>query len=109
MRDVNETIAEAMDVVRCKLVYETGAIVSGKGKQIDPAVLKKEETKKFNISRADRFANRTRYFTDSGIIGSREFVRENFQRFKGLVQPKKDKLPKRVSGLEGIYSLKRLA
>ena len=30
------------------------------------------------ISRVDRFRYRTRYFTDSGIIGSKEFVAEHF-------------------------------
>jgi hypothetical protein len=52
--------------------------------------------------------DRTRYFTDSGIIGSKEFVAENYQRFKHLFHSKHKKKPKPIKGLDGIYSLKRL-
>jgi hypothetical protein len=57
----------------------------------------------------DRFRYRTRYFTDSGIIGSKEFVAENYQRFKHLFYSKHEKKPKPIKGLEGVYSLKRLS
>ena len=40
--------------------------------------------REFELSRSDRFRYRTRYFTDSGIIGSKEFVFSNYQRFKHL-------------------------
>jgi len=56
-----------------------------------------------------RFRYRTRYFTDSGIIGTKAFVSKNYQRFKDIYYTQKEKLPKPISGLEGIYSLKRLA
>ena len=49
------------------------------------------------------------YFTDSGVIGSKEFVSMNYQRFKGVFMSKREKISKLVSGLDGIYSLKRLA
>jgi len=92
-----------------RFVYETGAIDCGKGAQIDSKIVAKERKRDFKISRTDRFKQRTRYFTDSGIIGSKEFVKENFQRFKHLFQTKKERSPKRVNGLEGMYSLKRLS
>jgi len=57
----------------------------------------------------DRFRYRTRYFTDSGIIGSKEFVSANYQRFKNLFESKHEKKPKPIKGLDGIYSLKRLS
>jgi len=47
------------------------------------------------------------YSTDSGIIGSKEFVSVNYQKFKNLFQSKHEKKPKPTKGLEGIYSLKR--
>jgi hypothetical protein len=65
--------------------------------------------KNYEISRADRFRYRTRYFTDSGIIGTKEFVSMNYQRFKGVFMSKREKIPKPVTGLYGVYSLKRLA
>jgi hypothetical protein len=40
--------------------------------------------KDFEINMIDRFRHRTRYFTDSGIIGSKEFEAENYQRFRHL-------------------------
>jgi len=63
----------------------------------------------FEISRTNRFLYRTRYFTDSGIIGSREFVSVTYQQFKHLFQSKHEKKPKLVKGLDGVYSLKRLS
>jgi REP element-mobilizing transposase RayT len=57
----------------------------------------------------DRFRYRTRYFTDSGIIGSKEFVSSKYQRFKHLFHSKHEKKPKPIKGLGGIYSLKRLS
>jgi hypothetical protein len=54
-------------------------------------------------------AYRSRYFTDSGIIGSKEFVLSNYQRFKHLFNSKHEKKPKPIKGLDGIYSLKRLS
>jgi hypothetical protein len=51
----------------------------------------------------------TRYFSDSGIIGTNEFVSINYQRFKHIFQSKHEKKPKPIKGLDGVYSLKRLA
>jgi hypothetical protein len=63
----------------------------------------------FELNRVRRFRYRTRYFTDSGIIGTKEFVTENYQRFKKVFRSKREKIPKPVAGLDGVYSLKRLA
>ena len=80
----------------------------GQRKVIKEVVVKKERKKEYKIRRVDRFRYRTRYFTDSGIIGTKEFVSANYQRFKDIFMSKKEKIPKAVSGLEGVYSLKRL-
>ena len=69
----------------------------------------KERIRGFELSKSDRFRYRTRYFTDSGIIGSKEFVSANYQRFKNLFESKREKKPKPVKGLDGMYSLKRLS
>jgi len=94
-----------------KYVYETGAIQPAEKpytKTIDEKIVAKERKKGFEISRTDRFLYRTRYFTDSGIIGSREFVSGTYQQFKHLFQSRHEKMPKSVKGLDGVYSLKRL-
>ncbi len=93
-------------------MYEAGSIDrpdKGKVKVIDPRVLARERKKDFQISRASRLRYRTRYFTDSGIIGSKEFVAFNYQRFKHLFNSRHEKKPKPIQGLSGIYSLKRLS
>jgi putative transposase len=95
-----------------RYVYEAGAIDRseiGKRNIIEEAVVEKERKKAFKISKVDRFRYRTRYFTDSGIIGTKEFVTTNYHRFKDMFISKREKIPKAVAGLDGIYSLKRLA
>jgi hypothetical protein len=80
----------------------------GKTKVIGDRVLEKERKRAFELSRSDRFRYRTRYFTDSGIIGSKDFVSKNYMRFKHHFNTKNEKKPKPVKGLSGVYSLKRL-
>jgi len=95
-----------------RYVYEAGSLdrpEKGSAKVIENKVLEKERSKEFELSRSDRFRYRTRYFTDSGIIGSKEFVSRNYQRFKHLFYSKHEKKPKPIKGLEGMYSLKRLS
>jgi REP element-mobilizing transposase RayT len=95
-----------------RYVYKAGSLnkpEKGNVKVIEDRVLEKERSRAFELSKSDRFRYRTRYFTDSGIIGSKEFVSVNYQRFKNLFESKHEKKPKPIKGLEGIYSLKRLS
>jgi len=95
-----------------RYVYEAGSLnqpEKGSVKVIEDKVLQKERNRKFELSKSDRFKYRTRYFTDSGIIGSKEFVSANYQRFKHLFYSMHEKKPKPIKGLNGIYSLKRLS
>jgi len=95
-----------------RYVYEAGALNRPDKMQsqvINAKVVAKERKRSFEISRVDRFRYRTRYFTDSGIIGSKEFVAAHYQRFKHLFYSKHEKKPKPIKGLDGTYSLKRLS
>jgi REP element-mobilizing transposase RayT len=95
-----------------RYVYEAGSLSrpeKGDIKVIEDKVLQKERSREFELSKSDRFKYRTRYFTDSGIIGSKEFVSANYQRFKNLFSSKHEKKPKPIKGLDGMYSLKRLS
>ena len=47
-----------------------------------------------------RFRYRTRYFTDSDIFGSKEFVSTNHRRFKNLFKSKHEKKLKLIKGQE---------
>jgi REP element-mobilizing transposase RayT len=94
-----------------RYLYEAGAVdrsEKGQRKVIADAVVKKERKRGFEIGRVERFRYRTRYFTDSGIIGSKEFVGKNYQRFKHLFHSKHEKKPKPIRGLDGVYSLTEL-
>ena len=83
-------------------VYEKGGLIAGmEDRGADGASL--------DLSSVDRFRYRTRYFTDSGIIGTKEFVSRVYQDFKGYFTSRHEKRPKAVQGLDGIYSLKRLS
>jgi hypothetical protein len=66
---------------------------------IDPSILEKERENDFKLKRVLRFRYRTRYFTDSGIIGTKEVVADSYRRFKDLFLSKKDKIPRPVAGL----------
>jgi len=60
-----------------RYVYRAGAINLPdkiQAKVIDDKVVAEERKKEFELSKIRRFRYRTRYFTDSGIIGSKEFV-----------------------------------
>lgn len=95
-----------------RYVYEAGAVDRPEKAAraiIERRVLEKEREKDFELSRVRRFRCRTRYYTDSGIIGSKGFVSENYRRFKDVFRSKREKVPRAVVGLDGIYSLKRLA
>ena len=91
-----------------EFVYETGAVDAGKGAVIDQKIVDKERKKKYKVRRVDRFMYRTRYFTEAGIIGSKEFVGEVFDQVKHLLRSKDTRKFTPVGGVEGVYSMKRL-
>ena len=88
--------------------YETGAADTGKGKPMDPKIVKKERKKHFELKRFELFCYRTRYFSDAGILGSKEFVQEVFDQVKHLLQSKDTRTFTSLAGAEGVYSMKRL-
>jgi hypothetical protein len=77
--------------------YKKFNLSQAKLKVIAGKILEKERKRDFELSRNDRFRYRTRYFTDSGIIGSKAFVAENYQRFKDLFMSKREKISNRTS------------
>lgn len=91
-----------------EFVYETGAVDAGRGATIDQKIVDKERRRKYKVRRVDRFMYRTRYFTDAGIIGSRDFVSEVFDQVKFLLGSKDERKFTPVGGVEGLYSMKRL-
>jgi len=92
-----------------RFVYRVGSLPSGKGAAISEEVLGTEEKKGFELRTVDRFRYRTRYFTDSGVIGTKEFVSRWYRMFADPFSSRREKKPRPISGLAGIYLLKRLS
>jgi len=91
-----------------QFVYETGAVDAGKGKTMDKKIVEKARKKGYKISRVERFRYRCRYFTDSGVIGGKDFVQEVFDQVKHLLKSKDERKFTPVGGVDGLYSMKRL-
>jgi REP element-mobilizing transposase RayT len=91
-----------------RFLYGAGAIDGGKGAVLEATLLEKESHRQFRLPAGRRLLYRTRYFTDSAIIGTREYVRRTYRQVEDRFGAKRDKVPKPISGLHGIYSLKRL-
>ncbi len=68
-----------------------------------------EKESRSEIGAIEKFKYRSRYFTDSGIIGTKTFVAHHYQMFKHIFSSKHEKRPKAIKGMNGIYSLKRLS
>ncbi len=90
-------------------LYEKGGLDTEKGASIDEKIIARERNKKYELTTMDRLRFRTRYFTDSGIIGTKSFVNSYYDMFKSNFGSDKTKKPNKVKGLDGVYSLKRLS
>ncbi len=99
--DIHES-AERLVIYR-RFLYETGALESAKGPSIETDVVERARANGYEYTRRDRFALRTRWYTDSGAIGSKEFVSNILRRFA----QNKDRSPQEIEGLE-FFSMKRL-
>ena len=91
-----------------EFLYEKGGLDTKKGASINEDILAKERGKHYELTAIDRLRFKTRYFTDSGIIGTKGFVVSYYEMFKNNFGSK-DKIPKKITGLAGVYSLKRLS
>lgn len=90
-------------------LYDVGSLNSSKGARIDEVSLAREQGKDFELTRINRFRYRTKYFTDSGIIGSKRYVALVYNSIKHRLPSKREKIPQPITGLDGIFSLKKFA
>src|SRR3990172_5315688 len=81
--------------------YEIGSQPSEKQARIEEAILEKEESKGFRVGGINRLLLRTRYFTDSGILGTKEFVSRYYKLFEDHFNCRHEKRPRPVGGIEG--------
>ena len=92
-----------------RYVYENGAQPARKGVPLAQQLVDKEAKKDFALTPVDRLRYRTRYFTDSGVIGTKAFVSRCATLFESHFSSRHAKRPRPIAGLAGIYSLKRLS
>ena len=92
-----------------RYVYENGAQPDMKGVPLDPQLVDKETRKGFVLTPVDRLRYRTRYFTDSGVIGTKVFVARCATLFAHHFASRHAKRPQPIAGLPGMYALKRLS
>ncbi len=92
-----------------RYIYENGAQPALKGAPIDPQLVDQEARKGFTLTPMDRLRYRTRYFTDGGVIGTKAFVSHCSQLFARHFSSRHAKRPRPITGLPGMYALKRLS
>ena len=92
-----------------RYVYENGAQAATPGAPLNPKLLDTEVQKGFALTPVDRLRYRTRYFTDSGVIGTQAFVARCSTLFAHHFTSRHAKRPRSIAGLPGIYALKRLS
>src|SRR6056297_2555732 len=96
--------ADAAERFRCyrAFVYETGAVDTGKGASLDGDVVSRERKREYVLGDVELFRYRCRYFSDSGVIGSRAYV----ERVGRVLQ---EKVPRRkerpAHGFKGVTGL----
>ena len=90
-------------------LYHSGALDKRGKSKISKKVLAEESAEGFELDRIRRFRYRTRYFTDSGVIGSKAFVLATYEVYKDRFFASRERVPKRVKGIDGMYSMKRLS
>lgn len=100
-----------------EFIYARGGVDTGKGKILDVVPLPEQRgtlhsthplfyrCRNHRIRSEIMLRMSPREFHRAG----REFVRQGFEIFRDAIQPKRERKPHRIKGLEQIYSLKRLS
>lgn len=83
-------------------LYETGGLERNKGGRLREELLNKVREKNYEYSKVERMLLRTRYFTESCIIGSSDFV-QTTGRLIGLQNVRK-RPPSKISGFDLLYA-----
>ena len=91
-----------------QFLYETGTVNTGKGQPMDAGIVARERKKNFELKRLELFSFRARYFTEAGIMGSKEFVQEVFDQVKHLLSSKDERKFTLIGGIGRVYSMKSL-
>jgi len=88
-------------------LYEKSGMEMGKGALKRDIINSKKRIENQELTPMERLRFKTRYFTESEIIGKKSFVLHHFKKLKNA-EMNKSKKPNKISGFEEIYSLKML-
>ena len=104
-----ESQGESPVIAYRRYIYEVGSLESSDGKRAIPvSIFKKELKNDYQLTKAVLFQYRSRYFTESMILGSKGFVMGIYSKVQPYLQTRKNREPFKIKGVEGIYSLRRL-
>ncbi len=101
----NKSYRERIALYRA-YVYEKGGLIDGSVGVIPQEVLTKERKKGYRLTRRDVFRYRIRYFTEGLIVGSRNFVRETAEKIREVLGLKRERRPRKVGLVKGLYSFR---
>ncbi len=92
-----------------RYVYEVGSLErSGWKRPIPEIISRKEERADYRITRSALFRYRSRYFTESVVLGSKVFVKKVYGKLHPYLKTRSNRDPVRIHGAGGLYSMKRL-
>lgn len=91
-----------------EFIYETGAMDVDVNNISESEITKRKRIKNDPLIRAITFSRRCRYFTNSGVLGSHDFVKKVFDKVKHTLQSKDTRKFVALYGVQDVYSMKRL-
>lgn len=108
--DLSELIVgqESPLVAYRRYVYEVGSLERPDRKRRIPISISEQEAKaNYQLKRTALFRYRSRYFTQSVVLGSKSFVKEVYAKLHPYLRTRADREPARINGAEGLYSMRR--
>ncbi len=108
--EVDEFITQEVSPLQAyrRYVYEVGSVKRPDGKRAIPERISMgESNRRYRISNISLFRFRSRYFTESVVLGSRGFVQEVYGKLQPYLKTRIDRDPVKITGAAGLYSMKR--
>lgn len=91
-----------------RFVYEVGSLERRDGKrQIPQSIVEQETDSNYQMKKSILFRYRSRYFTDSVVLGSRGFVKEVYLKLQPCLQTRRNRNPVKVDGAPSLFSMRR--
>jgi REP element-mobilizing transposase RayT len=102
----NKSYEEIIELYR-EYVYEKGGISDGSVGAVAEGVKEERKAGDRDLSK-EVFRHRVRYFTEGSILGSRKFVKETSEKLRDLLKFKRERRPRKVGSVKGLYSFREV-